>query len=81
MNMSHVSANNNLAIIRLDTIIGGNCTIYNMIQCDHQCWCKYSGASSCLEKSWRACVCVCVCVCVCAEGLICISIYAMLIEE
>jgi len=30
-----------LAIIRLDTTIGENYTIYNMIQYNHQCWCKY----------------------------------------
>jgi len=30
-----------LAIIRLDTIIGENYTIYSMIQYNHQCWCKY----------------------------------------
>ena len=36
----HVSANAILAIIRLDTIIGENYTIYNMVQYNHQCWCE-----------------------------------------
>jgi len=36
----YVSANTIVAIIRLDTIIGENYTIYNMIQYNHQCWCK-----------------------------------------
>jgi len=29
-----------LAIVGLDTIIGENYTIYNMMQYNHQCWCK-----------------------------------------
>jgi len=29
-----------LAIIGLDAIIGENYTVYNMIQYNHQCWCK-----------------------------------------
>jgi len=49
----HVSANRILAIIRLDKIIGENYTIYNMIQYNHQCWCKYRGMRSRLQKSWR----------------------------
>jgi len=36
----HVSAILFLAIIRLDTIIGENYTVYNMIQYSHQCWFK-----------------------------------------
>ena len=50
----HVSANTILAIIRLDTIIGENYTIYNMIQYNHQCRCKSRGTISRLQKSWRA---------------------------
>jgi len=29
-----------MAVIRLDTIIGENYAVYNMIQYKHQCWCK-----------------------------------------
>jgi len=29
-----------LAIIRLDTIIADNYTVYNVIQYNHQCWCR-----------------------------------------
>jgi len=36
----HLSANTSFSIIRLDTIIGENYAIYNMIQCNHQCWYK-----------------------------------------
>ena len=58
-----------LAIIRLDTIIGENYAIYNVIQYNRQCWCKYRGTRFRLHI-WRACVFVCVwcgsvCVCVC----------------
>jgi len=35
-----------LAIIRLNTIIGENYTIYNMIQDNHQGWFKYRGTVS-----------------------------------
>ena len=43
-----------LAIIGLVTIIGENYTVYNKIQYNHQCWCKWRGTRSRLQKIWRA---------------------------
>jgi len=58
-----------LAIIRFDTIIGENYTIYDMIQYKYQYWCKYRGEEILfIKESEGVCVCVCVwcglCVCV-----------------
>jgi len=47
----HVSANTILSIIRLDTIIGENYTIYNVIQYSHRCWSKYKELEgACVHK-------------------------------
>ena len=39
-----------LAIIRVDTIIGENYTMYNMIQYSYQCWSNKKGTSSRLQN-------------------------------